>query len=238
MIAGIIACRDEAQIIETVLRHHLCEGLDRIYVSVGPSTDGTAQIVETLAAETGQLDVRHDANPIFHQAAVMNGLATHAGIDGAEWIAPFDADEFLYSLDGRTVVEALADCPHNKLYLQAFVHHNWNTRVIAPKFWHKTCYRWNPTALLTMGQHDVSISGGVGGVLAIREWQYRDFSHYVAKRDLWLGALSDADRARGDVAHYQRLRDFEDEQLRKEWGELINVPTVHDPIPSRLVLHP
>jgi glycosyltransferase involved in cell wall biosynthesis len=234
MIAAICAVRNEAQIIDTTLRHTLAEGIDKIFVSVGSSTDGTAGIVESLAKETGQLEVRHDPDPIFHQANVMNELARLAGADGADYLVPFDADEFVYALDGRPVADVLRECPHDKLYLRAWVHHDWNTRVVVSKFWHKVCYRPLPGALLTMGQHDVSIQGGVGDVLAIREWQYRDFDAFVAKRDLWLGALSDADRARGDVAHYQRLRDFQDEELRREWTTMQSVETIADPIPSRV----
>lgn len=234
MIAGICGVRNESCIIDTTLRHHLAEGIDKIFINVGSSDDGTAGIVESLAAETGRIIVRYDEDPIYHQAAVMNSLAATAGADGAEWIIPFDADEFVYAVNGGTVAEAITGLPFDKLYMQVWLHHDWSTRVVASKFWHKVAYRYSPNVQLTMGQHDVNIQGGGPGILAMRELQYQNFEHFVAKRDLWVSVLSEADRARGDSAHYEGLRNFTEEELRQEWEKMRAVETIADPIPSRV----
>ena len=233
VIAAIIACRNEADIIELSMRHILAEGISRVYVSVGASSDGTAGIVESLAAETGKLDVRHDPDPIFHQADVMNNLAALAGADGAEIVVPFDADEFPYALNGEPLAVALADSPHNKWYMPMYRHHDWTRREVNPKPLPKVAFRWQPGARLTMGQHEVGIDGGAHDVIALREWQYRNFENFVAKRDLWLSALSPDDEARGDVSHYQRLRNFAVEDMRREYNEILAIETIYDPIPSR-----
>ena len=83
-----------------------------------------------------------------------------------------------------------------------------------------------------MGQHEVGIDGGAHDVIALREWQYRSYENFVAKRDLWLSAMSADDRARGDVAHYQRLRNFAVEDMRREYDEILAIETIYDPIPS------
>ena len=232
MIAAICACRNEADIIEMSVCHILAEGADVVYISVGASSDGTAEIVESLAKETGRLYVRHDADPIFHQVDVMNNLATIAGADGARWIIPFDADEFPYALNGESVATILKECQHDKFYMRMYRHHDWNMREVCPKPLPKVVYRWSSDARLTMGQHDVSIAGGVRDVLALREWQYQSYDHFKAKRDLWMSAIDPEALARGDVWHYTRLANFNDELLQAEYDAMMTTPTVFDPIPT------
>lgn len=110
MIAGICMVRDEADIIEATIRHHLAEGLDRVYVADNLSTDGTRDILNALVAEGLPLFIIDDPDPAYEQATKMTKLARRAMANGADWIVPFDADEFFYSPDGR-LADVLAKCP-------------------------------------------------------------------------------------------------------------------------------
>ena len=226
MIAAIAAVRNEADIVELSMRHILAEGVDHVYVSLGPSADDTTKIVQVLADETGNVTCIIDDDPTFRQAIVMNGLAARAGNDGYEWIVPFDADEFIYAVDGDTVASALNQTQHDKLYLRMYRHHDWTRREVDHKPLPKVVYRWNPDARLAMGQHEVTIGGGTYGVLALREWQYRDYANFVAKRDLWL--------AQPDCgAHTLSLAGKDDAAIRAEYDAIMAIETVYDPIPSR-----
>ena len=236
MIAAIAAICNERDIIEMSVRHVLAEGIDHIYMSVGPCTDGTAEVVEGLSKETGQMSVKHDADPVFRQANVMNGLAGWAAAEGAEWIVPFDADEFPYALDGSTIADVLQESPHNKFFMRMYRHHSWNDREVAFKPHPKVIYRWSPDARLVMGQHDVSIVDAAYDVFALREWQYMNFESFVAKRDLWLRSIDSADKAAGEVIHYTRLEGYDENRMQAEWDAMMAIETVFDPIPTHMEL--
>lgn len=88
--------RDEAPIIADCvghLLHHL--RLDRVYVTDNGSTDGTSAILARIAAADARLQVTQVPGA-FHQAAMMATITERAMQDGATWLLPSDADEFLW----------------------------------------------------------------------------------------------------------------------------------------------
>lgn len=109
-IIAVTMVRDEADIIEPVLRHLLAEGVDHLIVADNLSRDDTYDIVMTLGEETGQVTVVIDPEPGYYQSRKMSALAVQAYDLGADWVLPFDADEVWYSRHG-TIAEALARVP-------------------------------------------------------------------------------------------------------------------------------
>ena len=105
-IFGITLVRSEADIIALTLRYHLQLGLDGVFVLDNASTDGTDKILEQLAQADDRIRwTRHEGE--FRQAELTTGLARDAFRAGADWIVPFDADEFWFA-PGRTFREVLA----------------------------------------------------------------------------------------------------------------------------------
>lgn len=92
-VYGISVVRDEADIIGVSVAHHLSQGLDRIIVLDNGSTDGTDEILWQLAEGDERVRWRRDESP-FDQAALTTALAREAHRLGADWVLPFDADEF------------------------------------------------------------------------------------------------------------------------------------------------
>lgn len=92
MIVGVAIVRNEDDIIATTIRHHLALGLDRILISDNESTDDTLSVIKRLAA--GDRRIRWTTSTGFNQENVVNALAEDARKLGADWILPFDADEF------------------------------------------------------------------------------------------------------------------------------------------------
>lgn len=94
-ITGITVIRNEADILRASLLHHLAIGCDEILVVDNGSSDGSRRQLRRLAR-------RHpiawtvDSGP-FRQAEMTTELARDAWRAGAEWIVPFDADEFWWS---------------------------------------------------------------------------------------------------------------------------------------------
>jgi hypothetical protein len=227
--------RNEADIIESWVRHTLAEDVDRIYIADGISTDGTREILDELAGETGQIVVIDDTEQYCLQAQWMNRLAAMAGEDGFQWIIASDVDEFWYACDGRTIAEVLETVEVDRINARSYQHHDWNTRQVEPKRLPKVCFRWRSDAHLVMGNHDVSgVGGGAYGIMDLREYQFRSFDHYCAKVRARLATLEPAARARGDGWHYIRLQDKTESELRDEWNQMMATPVILDPIPTHL----
>ncbi|SDR53371.1 Glycosyl transferase family 2 [Rhizobiales bacterium GAS113] len=94
MLVGIALVRNEEDLVETTIRHHLAQGLDRILIADNDSTDATARLLEKLATSDRRILWSRTGNSGFHQAEAVTELAQAALKLGASWILPFDADEF------------------------------------------------------------------------------------------------------------------------------------------------
>ena len=86
--------RDEADIIASMLDHHLEQGVDQFVVTDNGSVDGTCEILEDYASR-GVLDLRHDPIHRKQQATTVSIMARDAyTTHGATWVLNADADEF------------------------------------------------------------------------------------------------------------------------------------------------
>ncbi len=91
--------RNERHVIVTCLGHLLTLGIERIYVVDNGSTDDTPDLLHRAATVTGRLVLTTDRGE-FRQAEVLTALARRAASEGADWILPADADEFLWLRPG------------------------------------------------------------------------------------------------------------------------------------------
>lgn len=234
---AICACQNEVDIIGDTLCHILDQGAAHVIVSDGMSTDGTREKiawVESLYPE--RVTLLDDTEPYFYQAKMMNELAALAGQAGADWIVPFDADEFWACADPRyTLAEALDDL--NRLpdirvvYASMYQYMDRDNRWLDPKPLPKVAFRWDPAAQLTMGNHDVSGPGErCRGPLIVREIQFRGRDHYHEKVRARIRTLEPG-LPQSEAGHYRRLDGMTTAQLDAEWAALCDVPTIYDPIP-------
>jgi hypothetical protein len=230
VIVGITQVRNEADVIESVLRHTLAEGIDKIWVADHLSTDGTWDILQGLVLEGLPLVLSQDDNPTWYQAERMNYLSDLAYELGADWTLPFDGDEFFYAPSGRTIAEELATVPPGvrKLYCRCWRHTDRLHRVIEPQR-EKVAYRSLRDAGLVWGQHDVNLPGGTWGVLALRHWQYRSWEQFYAKVRSLANLPAALIAAQGPSPLYL----LDDAELHEEWLRLCAAPAVFDPIPDR-----
>ena len=77
------------------LLHHLALGMERILVIDNGSTDATPTILRRMQGRL-PVSVTRDEGP-FRQDEFMTGLLHEAAAGGADWVVPFDDDEFLVS---------------------------------------------------------------------------------------------------------------------------------------------
>ena len=229
MIAGICHVKNEIDIVELVIRHTLAEGVDHLWVQDHMSTDGTWDLLQEYAKEY-PITLLRDEIPVFYQPERMNALARMAYVSGAEWVLPFDADEFFYAPSGRTVAAELAleDLSTLKLFCRSWRYLDFSRRDVTPQR-SKVVFRAAPGARLVAGNHDVTLPDGTEHVLEVAHYQYRSLEQFIRK-------------VRGLEA-YQSLfptqgrppwLDLTDEELAVEWDKLCAVETVVDPIPLRV----
>jgi glycosyltransferase involved in cell wall biosynthesis len=98
-VYGISMVRNEVDIIRLNILYHLSLGIDWITVVDNGSTDGTDRVLQELSEERRGVRWYRDEGP-FSPSRVMTELARDALLAGADWVVPFDADEFWYAPAG------------------------------------------------------------------------------------------------------------------------------------------
>ena len=78
-IAMTLMVRDEADVIEAMLRHHAGQGVDVFVITDNGSTDGTVDISESFARDH-DVDLRHDPVHRKQQSILVTGMARDAAI--------------------------------------------------------------------------------------------------------------------------------------------------------------
>ena len=179
-IVAVCTAYHETDIIDMTVKHLLAEGIDDVYVECPTGDEETA----TAAAEAGA-HVRLEYEQYHDQPMTINHLAWEAE---ADWILPFDADEFFYSpLRNQTIRETLADLPDtvSTINVPKYQQHDWWWGEPYPTGASKVVYRWSPEMKIGPGNHTVTGADPnsliLNNGLLLRELQYRSFEHFKRK---------------------------------------------------------
>lgn len=106
-IAVVSMVRDEADVIESFVRHNLTVA-DALYIIDHASNDGTSDILAALVDEGLPLAVTRYDGVAQIQAELLTALMAQAFADGADLVLPLDADEFIWPEAGGTLATARA----------------------------------------------------------------------------------------------------------------------------------
>jgi len=183
-IWAISTVRDEADIIESVIRHLFHQGVDHVLICDHLSTDGTTEILARLASANRRVHVTSDAHPGHLQMDRITRLAQRAWWAGAGWIVPFDADEFWFA---RTGLLAAALRNVSAPVLRASVVNlvpvsdedddldvaDRLYRCDSGEFAPKVAFRAHPMTLIGPGNHGVNLRGTIADVGVIAHLPYR-----------------------------------------------------------------
>lgn len=229
---GVSMVRDEEDIIGATVRHLLRE-VDAVLIADNRSTDGTRAVLADIEHEhPGRVVVVDDPDPAYRQSAKMAALAARARTElGAEWIVPFDADEWWYSPFGR-IADVLAELhpagsivpaplfDHVATALDE-LHHDPTIRIgwrrTTPNPLPKVACRWLPGLVIAQGNHDAyypAPSARFDPLLVVRHFPNRSAEQFIRKARN--GA--EAYRAAGDSlpesqgAHWRQWGDLLDSQ--------------------------
>ena len=99
MLVLTLLCRDEADILESMLRFHLAQGVDRIIATDNGSLDGSLEILQRFERR-GQLTLLQETEHTHDQAVWVTRMARMAAAMGADWVINSDADEFWWPQHG------------------------------------------------------------------------------------------------------------------------------------------
>lgn len=196
---AVAMVRDEADVIGSTVAHML-EQVDAVIVADNLSRDDTRAILEELAHEhPDRLTIADDYEPAYRQSEKMTALALRARLElGAEWIVPFDADEWWYSPFGR-IADVLADVAPQWLVVPAPLYDHVATaedpvdvdpvrrlgfrrREANPL--PKVACRWRDDMTIAQGNHDAHYTGRASyfdPLLTVRHFPYRSVEQLVRK---------------------------------------------------------
>lgn len=188
---AVSVCRDELDILPSVIDHLFDQGVDNILIADNRSKDGTREYLEERSKADPRLHLAIDTEPAHLQSAKMTVLAHAAWRSGAQWIIPFDADEFWYA-KGSSLKTHLAT--ETKSIVYADFHHMVPTTE-APSdpraaeyyintmssFPGKVAFRSHPLAIVGPGNHYVERVGHRGPGLYIAHAQYRSRKQIARK---------------------------------------------------------
>ena len=174
-----LLCRDEADILESMIRFHLAQGVDRIIATDNGSVDGSLAILQRYERK-GQLQLIQEPDHTHDQAVWVTRMARLAAEQGADWVINSDADEFWWPRSG-TLKSSLAALPtsvqacrvdrtnflppprdshdqrpfHQRQLLRERVSRNSLGEPLPPKLIHRA----DPLIEVSDGNHGASIAG-------------------------------------------------------------------------------
>ena len=225
--------RNEADVAVQVVRHMLAE-VDRVIVADNNSTDGTRELLEAI--DDPRLTIADEPRVAYYQPDTMMRLVAMAD---AEWIVPFDADEWWFSTEAGTIAETLSgkewgivvQVPSWEMVPQPsdderesdpFRRIVWRRREANTQ---KVAFRPGPGRTLGMGNHHLVdlMQTTDRNPLEIRHYPYRTFEQTAAKLRSGKAALDATDYHPGIGEHWRKLGALGDEQLRG-WFEYWMAP--------------
>lgn len=182
-IWAISVVKNEIDILPRVLINLALQGVQGVVIADNMSTDGTR---EYLHEYSGPMDIvlAHDSEFRHLQEYKLDYLARKAAAFGAEWIVPFDADEFRFGRE-KSLADTLRES-HGFPVQSAAVHNviEVDGKVYVgsePDRLSKVAFKLHPWAHLAHGNHSVSRPGLIGHDLRILHFPYRSESHFLRK---------------------------------------------------------
>lgn len=221
--------KNEADIIEHTVRHLFNQGVDHVLVADNLSTDATPAILAQLA-RTASVHVARDGEPAYYQAQKMGLLAERARCAGADWIVPFDADEFWFGATG-TLGDHLR-AAHADV-IRADLHNlfpssgasrvggdGWRLQR-QPHIRGKVAFRAHPAATLAAGNHEVDRPGVYATGLKVLHVPWRSEEQFRRKAVQGAAALEATNLTPDTGFHWRHLAALDDEAAGLQWRSIL-----------------
>ena len=216
--------KDEADIIASTLEHLFAQGVDDVLVADNGSTDGTLDLLHDLARHR-PLHVAIDAEPRYFQAAKMTVLADAARRAGADWVVPFDADEFWFAA-GTSLAERLRATPEGLVRARLFNVYpgdgpgRWRLDL-TPHPQQKVAVRAHWALRVGIGNHTASHPGEHTTGLYVAHYPWRSREQLRRKGTQGGAALTDDQVARGLGKHWAVFRGAQETWMEEAWADIV-----------------
>ena len=245
-LVAITMVRDEEDIIDWTIQHLLDQGVDHIIVADNMSIDNTGFILQTLT-RTGKVTVIEDPEVGYYQDQKMTALAHMAANDfGADWILPFDADEYFYWTEGtlkeffnQTEVDVITATGWDHIATddddptETSPFKRITQRRQSPQKMGKVAFRYHPDIWIDFGNHFIfNHPGTTAQALNYRHYQYRSFEQLVTKARNGAAAFNATNLHPTYGSHWRQLGQLDDRMLWATWRKLCEeTGLIEDPAP-------
>lgn len=242
---AVCLARNEEDIIAYTVRHMLAQGMSGVIVVDNLSTDATRTILDDLASDP-RVYIGTDRQVGFHQGGKTSYLSHLAWRAGADWVVPFDADEFWFA-EGESVASFLARqsadavwCDFRNVFptvdsgrielergapVQVERHEN---------AWLRVCFRARRWAWVGEGNHALrdSTETPVLG-LHMLHYSYRSLEQYSRKVDQGVTALHAAGKDNTIATHWRFWSSLPVQERAILWRRYLSVDgaSAEGPIP-------
>ena len=228
---GVCMARNEADIIGHSVRHLLEQGVAGVIVVDNLSTDDTRAVLDDLAAADPRVHVGTDSEVKYDQDLKTSFLAHLAWRAGADWVIPFDADEFWYAADA-TLSEFLAGqsadelwCDYRNVYpmeedgaLRLGSGRAVQVDRLASS-WMRVAFRARSWVWVGFGNHALRDRDRVPALgLHMLHFSYRSLAQYSRKADVGVAALEAAGRDSSIATHWRAWAALSDDERAARWS--------------------
>ena len=225
---GVSVVRDEADIIELSVAHLLDQGVHHVLVADHLSHDGTTEKLRDLAQHDRRVHVVADHEPGHFQKEKVSRLARAAWRAGAQWVIPFDADEFWFAPGqplARYLLEREAAVVSGRMIdllpLSAPVERSTDFLVdrtgAGPR---KVAFRAHPLALVGPGNHGVARVGPDEPGLIVAHVPYRGPDQMRRKFAVGASALRAAGASAAEGWHWVAGERYSVDQVAERWESM------------------
>jgi len=234
-VIGIAMVRDEQDIVAQSVGRMLRQ-VDHVIVADNGSTDGTRDVLDSL-----DVTVVDDPEVGYFQPRKMSALAEMARRMGAEWVAPFDADEIHCCREG-TIADGLKSLPDDVLVSEAILFDHVATgidpqeenpvrrlsyRRVAPTPLRKVAVRAVEGVVINQGNHsawfpDVQHPSTVTDLMQVRHFPYRSVEQFVSKVRNGAAAYAATDLPPEAGAHWRQYGRILDEHGEEGIAEIFH----------------
>lgn len=238
--------RDEEDIVGDTVAHMLTQ-VDHVIVADNRSVDGTRKILDSL-----DITVVDDPEVAYYQSQKMTALAHRARVEfGADWVVPFDADEWWVHPDGR-IGDVLEGCTawavmEAELFDHVATGEDPSGRPIEAMGWRraaaaplpKVACRTGADLVIHQGNHSVEYSAphvSTNG-LVVHHFPYRSADQFARKAANGGEAYAATDLANEVGKHwrdYSRLTEGDRRDVFRRWFWMPEADgtLIYDPVGS------
>lgn len=228
---GVTLMRNEADVGPQAILHMLEQGVDRVLAVDNGSTDGTYDALRELAV-AHPVYVAQDRLSAFYQAEKVTLLGEVARHAGADWVVPFDADEFWFSHERsladqlRSLRAAVARATIFNLFplepISAVDRSSVFRLDTTPSAQPKVAYRTHRMAAVGMGSHGVERAGErwTGLVVAHLPWRSREQLERKARQGT--GALDAGDLSHEFSSHWRLIASSSVQAVDQMWSNVLS----------------